>query len=82
MQVIVKLAFIDQLRVVRVHRLDFHCHFQVSASVDCLVDLPKRSFVNFPDNFKIFAHFFQHLWHQIYYINKLALNLNNPICHQ
>ena len=78
-EVIVELAFINELRVVSVDGLDFDSDFKVGASVNGLVDLPKGSFVNFSDNFKIFAYFFQHLWHQKYYINKLALNLNNPI---
>lgn len=68
MEIVIEFAFIDQLGMIGVHWFNFDCNFEISARVDGLVDLPKGSLVNLSYNFEIFADFFQHLWHEIYYM--------------
>ena len=63
MKVVVELALIDQLGVISIDRLDFDSNLKVGPCVDSLVNLPKRSFVYFPEDFKVLANFLQHLWH-------------------
>jgi hypothetical protein len=55
-QVEVQLALVDQLRVVRVHRLDLHRHVHVALRVYRLVDLRERSLVDLLYQLEVLAH--------------------------
>lgn len=49
--------------MIGIDRLDFDCNLQVSSSIDSLVDLTEGSLIDFSDNLKVFANFFEHLGH-------------------
>ena len=55
MEVVVKLAFIYQLWMFSINRLNLHCNFEIGLGVDCLVDFSKGSLINLPDDFEILA---------------------------
>lgn len=76
MQVIVELAFIDELWMVGIDRLDFDGDFEVGFGVDGLVDLTEGSFIDLSDDLEVFSNFFQHLWHLFY---SLKLNYKKEI---
>lgn len=74
MKVVVKFAFVYQLRVVSVHWLNLDCYLEVGTRVDCLVNLTEGSLIDFSHNFKIFADLFQHLWHEINFKRKYIIS--------
>jgi hypothetical protein len=70
-EIVVKLAFIDQLRMIWVYRLDFDGDFKVCFGVDGLIYLPEGSLINFPDDLEVFSNLLKHLRHvcsQLYII--------------
>ena len=62
-EIVVKFALIDELRVIGVDGLDFDGNLEVGPGVDSLIDFSKGSFINFFHYFKVLANFLKHLWH-------------------
>lgn len=56
MQIVVKLALIDQLGVLGVHWLHLDCHLEVGLGVDSLIDLSEGSLVDLTDHFEVLPH--------------------------
>jgi hypothetical protein len=56
-EVVIKLAFVYQLRMFSVYGFHFHSDFEIGLSVDGLVDFSERSLINLSDDFEIFADF-------------------------
>ena len=63
MQVVVQFALVNELRMLRIHRLYLHCNLQVSFGIYCLVDLSECSFVDLTDDLEVLPHLLQHLRH-------------------
>lgn len=63
MQVVVQLAFVNQLRMIGSDGFQLHGHLQVRLDVDSLIDLAEGALVNLPDDLKVLAYSFKHLWH-------------------
>ena len=52
-EVVVELAFVNQLRMFGIDGFYFHGNFKIGLGVDCLVDLSKSSLINLPDDFEV-----------------------------
>jgi len=66
--------------MIRVHRLNFDCHFKIGFCVNGLVNFSKSTLVNFTDDLEVFTNLLQHLRHGfsinlIDYIQKLFDNV-------
>jgi hypothetical protein len=55
-QIVVKLAFVDQLRMLSVHWLHFDGHLEVGLGVDGLIDLSEGSLVDLADDFEVLPY--------------------------
>jgi len=62
-KIVVELAFINQLGMIRVDRLNFDSDFKVGFGVDGLINLSKGSLINFSDDFEVLSDFLKHLRH-------------------
>jgi hypothetical protein len=63
MEIVVELAFVNELRVLSIHGLHLYCDFEVGFCVYSLKDFPKSALVNFPDDFEVLPYLLKHLWH-------------------
>ena len=77
MEIVVKLAFVDKLRMVSIDGLNFDSHFKVGPCVDSLINLSEGPLINLPDDFEVLAHFLDHLGH-LFYLNAIYYNDNLP----
>ena len=65
MEIVIELAFVDELRVVSTDGLQLYGHLEIGFGVDRLVDFPKSAFINLFDDLEVATHPFQsHLGHQ------------------
>jgi len=63
MEVVVEFAFVNQLWMVGVGGFDLDGNLEVGLCVDSLVNLPEGSFIDFSDDFEVFANLLKHLRH-------------------
>lgn len=56
-QVVIKLALINKLRVIRVDWFDLYSDFQISLGVDGLVNLAERSFIDLSGDLEVLSYF-------------------------
>ena len=68
MEVIVQLAFVEELRMFGVGRLKFDGHFKIGLGIDALIYLAECPFSNFTDQLEIFTYLLRQMGH-----NKLSI---------
>jgi hypothetical protein len=60
-EIVVELAFVDELGVFRIDALSLDCHLEVRLGVDGLKDLPEGPLAYLLDDFEVFANFLKFL---------------------